>query len=208
MVESVDVSVDEWYRQADVYDSGAGDDTELGFAAFFLNRTNRSGILNARPIGGLNQTGKWLIDARFNREDLANRIRLISRYKNRVTISEQDGAQLLSEMIPDGKSKFFYVDPPYTDKGQDLYLNDLTWEDHRELAGILAGSDARWLVTYNCDRRILRELYPGHRCVRFEIKHTAQHQHIGSEFAIFSSNLVVETLDDLSVGDARFIRAG
>ena len=47
---------------------------ELGFAAFYLNRTNRSGILNAGVIGGKKQDGKWEMDARFNRDNLASRI--------------------------------------------------------------------------------------------------------------------------------------
>lgn len=36
----------------------------VGFATFFLNRTNRSGILNGGVIGGRDQTGPWKIDAR------------------------------------------------------------------------------------------------------------------------------------------------
>ena len=38
----------------------------LGFSAFFLNRTNRSGIIEgAGPIGGYTQTGKWKVDAQL-----------------------------------------------------------------------------------------------------------------------------------------------
>jgi DNA adenine methylase len=204
-IRSVEVSIGEWHRQGAIYRAGTGDDLDLGFATFFLNRTNRSGILNARPIGGLNQTGKWLIDARFNRTDLTERIELISRYRNRVTLTEQDGTELLREMLPNSRSTFFYVDPPYVDKGEELYFNDLHWDDHAALAKVLTDSGARWLVTYNCDERIPSDLYPANRCVRFDIKHTAQKQHVGSEFAIFSTNLVVDSLDGLSTGDARFV---
>lgn len=41
---------------------------EIGFATFFLNRTNRSGILKAGVIGGKAQLGKWKIDVRFNKK--------------------------------------------------------------------------------------------------------------------------------------------
>jgi hypothetical protein len=34
------------------------DDLEVGFATFFLNRTNRSGILNGGIIGGRDQVGR------------------------------------------------------------------------------------------------------------------------------------------------------
>jgi len=199
------LTIDEWHRQGEIYRSGVGDDLDLGFATFFLNRTNRSGILNARPIGGLDQTGKWLIDARFNRDNLTERVRLISRYRTRVTLVERDGIELLRELLPEGEDAFFYVDPPYTDKGEELYLNDLTWQDHSELADVLTSSDCRWLVTYNCDPRIPTDLYPASRCVQFDIKHTAQTQHVGAEYALFADALAVDSLDGLSTGEARFV---
>jgi DNA adenine methylase len=204
-IATVDLTIQEWHHQVEIYRSGMGDDLDLGFATFFLNRTNRSGILNARPIGGLNQTGKWLIDARFNRDDLIERIRLISRLRTRVTLLEQDGITLLGELLHQRAEAFFYVDPPYTDKGEDLYLNDLSWRDHAALADILKGSDMRWLATYNRDPRIPNELYPRNRCVQFDIKHTAQTQHLGSEYAIFADSVVVDSLDGLSTGEARFV---
>ena len=52
---------------------------EIGFAAFYLNRCNFSGVIKGGPIGGINQTGKWKIDARFNKEDLIRRIRNLKR---------------------------------------------------------------------------------------------------------------------------------
>ena len=55
--------------------------TVVGFSTFYLNRTNRSGILKAGVIGGKQQNGKWRIDARFNKNDLIQRIKKISRYK-------------------------------------------------------------------------------------------------------------------------------
>jgi len=206
-IASVDVTIDEWQEQAAIYRSGLGEDLDLGFATFFLNRTNRSGILTARPIGGLDQTGKWLVDARFNREDLIARVELISRYRSRVTLSERDGTVMLREILSSVPSAFFYIDPPYIDKGEDLYLNDLSWDDHVLLAGLLTGSKSRWLVTYNCDSRVHDDLYPDHRCIQFDIKHTAQRQHVGTELAIFAPSLVIGSLDNLSTGEVTFLTA-
>lgn len=207
LVQSADLTIDEWHRQVDIHRSSATNELDLGFATFYLNRTNRSGIMDAGPIGGLDQIGHWLLDARFNRDDLSHRIRTLSKYRNRVTISQQDGCELLSELLPDSRATFFYVDPPYVDKGRDLYLNDLTWCDHEKLAAVLQDNNARWLVTYNCDNRISNELYPGRRCVRFDIAHTAQHQHVGSELAIFADSLVLGSLEALSKGAVTFMSA-
>lgn len=204
-IAETDLTIDEWHRQGVIYRSGVGEDLDLGFATFFLNRTNRSGILNARPIGGLEQTGKWLIDARFNRDNLGDRIRTISRYRTRVTLHERDGVELLHDLVDDLPDAFYYVDPPYTDKGEELYLNDLAWHDHSDLAAVLTSSRIRWLVTYNCDPRIPEQLYPDNRCVQFDIKHTAQKQHVGTEYAIFADSLIVESLDGLSTGEAQYV---
>src|SRR5687768_6293734 len=50
----VPVTVREWWRQKEVYEArDLRRPFQLGFATFFLNRTNRSGIIhNGGPIGG------------------------------------------------------------------------------------------------------------------------------------------------------------
>ena len=77
---SVPLSVAEWESQREIYRRGdTSKEFELGFATFYLNRCNRSGVLfRAAPIGGHEQTGKWKIDARFNRAALAERVIAIS----------------------------------------------------------------------------------------------------------------------------------
>ena len=57
-VAEVELSVREWRKQKEIYRSADRRDyLPLGFATFYLNRTNHSGVLNAGPIGGLDQTG-------------------------------------------------------------------------------------------------------------------------------------------------------
>jgi DNA adenine methylase len=201
LVRTCRPSVDEWQIQHERYASKSGDDLELGFATFFLNRTNRSGILNARPIGGLDQQGKWLIDARYDAERLAERIRAVASYSTRVTVCEQDGIELTREVLADRRS-FIYADPPYLKKADDLYLNALTWKDHARLARYLRRGRG-WFLTYDQDDRVPTELYPGLRCASFEIAHTAAVQHVGREYGVFAKGLVVKSLKGLR--DATFI---
>src|SRR5882762_2892752 len=80
------VSMAEYFRQRDIYRNSQNDSRLVrGFATFFLNRCNRSGIiLNGGPIGGFSQTGKWKLNARFNKEELAQRCLKISEYSNRI----------------------------------------------------------------------------------------------------------------------------
>lgn len=195
LVLSCRPSIDEWHIQHERYARKSGGDVELGFATFFLNRTNRSGILSARPIGGLDQKGAWGIDARFDGERLTARIRAISRYASRVTVCEEDGIELTRRYLDDPQS-FIYADPPYLAKAEELYLNALTWDDHVRLADYL-GSGSGWFLTYDFDRRVPAKLYSQLRCASFEIAHTAAVQHVGREYAVFADDLVLPPLDGL-----------
>jgi DNA adenine methylase len=190
-----EVTVEEWRRQREVYLAEPEDDVDLGFALFFLNRTNRSGILDGRPIGGYDQTGRWKIDARFDREGLEKRLRALSQYGSRVTVCEVDGIDLIENHLTDPAS-FIYADPPYLGKGDHLYLDTLHWSDHVRLAELL-GKGGRWLLTYDADPRITDELYVGFPCARFSMTHSAAVQHVGLEYAVFAPTLDVPTLDGL-----------
>lgn len=48
------------------------------------------------------------------------------------------------------------------------------------------------MVTYDADDRVTKELYPDLRAARFGIAHTAGHQRLGDEIAIFSDECIVE----------------
>jgi DNA adenine methylase len=203
MIELAAVTVDNWHEQRDIYASRGSttDDLTLAFATFFLNRTNRSGILNARPIGGLGQSGPWKIDARFNRVRLGQRVRTLGRYRNRVTVCEEDGVALVARYL--GRRQFVYADPPYLVRGSDLYLDTLTWPDHQRLARLLTKSAGRWMVTYDQDERV-EALYPQLRRAEFAIAHTAAKPHVGKELAVFSDAVQIEDLSGLG-RDGAFI---
>ncbi|HTT94594.1 MAG TPA: DNA adenine methylase [Solirubrobacterales bacterium] len=194
------VTVAEWREQRQVYLSKPDDDVDLGFALFFLNRTNRSGILDGRPIGGYDQSGKWKIDARFDRGGLEARLDALSRYASRVTVTEMDGIDLIGEHLSDSES-FIYADPPYLGKGDHLYLDTLGWEDHVRLARLL-GRGGSWFLTYDADPRITEDLYADLRCAEFTMTHSAAVQHEGREYAVFAPSLTVPTLAGLGGGDS------
>jgi DNA adenine methylase len=197
-------SVEMWQRQRAIYEAARSDDAELGFATFFLNRTNRSGILNARPIGGLEQTGKWAMTARFDKDTLAERIRRLASYASRVTICEEDGVGLMERELGD-KDLFVYADPPYLVQGDDLYLDTFAWADHQRLAELLRSHKDGWLLTYDADPRIVDELYVGLRCAVFSTSHTAAVQHVGTEYAVFAPRLVIPSLEWLGSQPAEFV---
>ena len=205
-VERAVITLDNWEQARRVFQNPfEQDDLELGFATFFLNRCNRSGILTARPIGGINQSGKWKMDARFNRTDLAERVRRLGQYRRRVEVSQLDGLEFMRTLQPLGKDAFAYVDPPYIVQGENLYLDSLSYDDHRLLAAELRTSPTPWMLTYDVSERVTEDLYSGLRMARFDIAHTAQRQHIGSEIVVFSANIDVNSIQLLKGANASWV---
>lgn len=196
-VSNTPVTVKEWERQKKVYKAAdTSDRLSLGFATFFLNRTNRSGILNAGPIGGKQQLGEWKIDARYNKQNLIEKIKLIGLYSDRITVLNEDGVDVIERHVKDPKS-FFYVDPPYFVKGADLYLNAFKLKDHHRLATSLnKHRKAKWILSYDNEKDILN-LYPNRECRTFDLRYSAHHNSkIGSELMIFSDAVNMNIVDE------------
>jgi DNA adenine methylase len=205
-IEAARVDLDYWHEARAVFSAPQShSDAELGFATFYLNRCNRSGILGARPIGGLNQDGRWKIDARFNRQALADRVRRLGQYRRRVQISQLDARDFLRQVEPFGNNVFLYVDPPYVSQGEGLYLDSLSYDDHKELADQLTESSMPWLLTYDVAARVTESLYCGLRTAQFNIAHTAQRQHVGRELAVFGPTLEVSGINIIAGANARWV---
>ena len=123
LVQTVPLTIDEWRKQKQIYnDQNKKYSLELGFATFYLNRTNRSGILEAGPIGGYKQIGNYLMDARYNREALIERIKKIAKYKSHIHLYNKDIESFIKNYLPKyQQNAFVYFDPPYYNKGKELY---------------------------------------------------------------------------------------
>lgn len=167
------LNVEEWRHQKAIYQAAdESDPLTLGFALFYLNRTNRSGILNAGPIGGVNQNGNYKIDARFNRDQLAERVAGIGSLASRIVVLSLDGMSVVQRYITD-PSAFVYIDPPYVDMGGSLYLNAFTHRDHADLSGKLdLQPDGNWVVTYD-PSDFIRQLYQHHDVREYQLSYSA-----------------------------------
>ena len=156
------ITVTEWRKQREVYHMKPDNILQLGFATFFLNRCNRSGILLANPIGGLHQKGKYKIDARFNKKKLHIKIQEIADRKDAIKIFNLDAVELLKKLKKKHRNRKFliYFDPPYYKKGELLYLNHYHHDDHKKLSRHIQKCSFPWLLSYDNQPEII-DIYNG-----------------------------------------------
>ena len=185
MLSKTRVSMAEWHRQRDTYRScGRLSRLRRGFSAFYLNRCNRSGIImNGCPIGGVMQSGKWKLNARFNKSNLQRRCEKVAEYHDRVHVSGHDGIEFIENHEAD--CTLFFIDPPYFAKGKTLYLNALNEEYHAALAARLKSmATAAWVLTYD-DCPEVRRIYRGWAAIRpFSLRYVASERRSGKEVLI------------------------
>ncbi len=190
-IKRTEVTIKEWKRQKVIYFSTKSE-RKLAFATLFLNRTNRSGIMNGGPIGGVSQSGKWKIDARFNKKTIIERLKKIKKFKNKIEVCNLEGVEFLwkLEQRKNAKQYFIFLDPPYFQKGQSLYLNHYNEKDHEKLSAFLESSSfKKWMMTYD-DVPYIKNLYMDMQTKGFLIQHNAYKSKVGREVMIFPKNFV------------------
>lgn len=175
------ITIDEWRKQRDIYRrQNLKSKLALGYAAFFLNRTNRSGIIKgAGVIGGLDQTGNYKIDCRYNVEDLSKRIKRIHKYRDRIHLTNLDAIDFLTfcnKKLPEKSLTF--IDPPYYKKGADLYTSFYEDGDHIDLSELVLKLNRPWIMTYD-DVTAIRDLYKARRQYCFDINYSLQRVETG-----------------------------
>jgi DNA adenine methylase len=207
-IRKTPVTIEQWRLQKDIFANAEHHSLlDLGFATFFLNRTNRSGILRGGVIGGNRQRGKWGIDARYDKEALVVRIERIARYANRITLYNSDAAELMRSLVPELPSRtLIYADPPYFSQGRRLYDTHYLPKDHEEVARLMRSNDRQpWVVSYD-DQPEIRSLFSGLRRVAYNLRYTAAESHQGSELIFLSNSLTVAPTAISLLGEGAVMR--
>lgn len=194
-VLTTDASI-ELFRQAKLDANSDESDTYLrGLSTFLLNRWCRSGYIDGGAIGGNDQTGKYKIDCRFNKETLTRNIRKIGDLTAAGKIEFVDSQDAIDFILSrkGNAGEFLYVDPPYVKKGAACYRKGV---DHRRLADVLTGefADRDWLLSYDdCDE--VREMYDGCRFDTLSITYSNNTQTRGKT-------------DEVLIRPSRYVDAG
>lgn len=188
-VSVVPLTIEEWKRQREIYfNHNKKYSFELGFATFYLNRTNRSGIIKGGVIGGIEQSGEWKIDARFNRKTLIDRIKKIAKNKSKIHVYNKDIKPFLEKFVPKYEGNtFIYFDPPYYNKGKQLYLNFFDYDDHIRIGKLISDTvNSDWIITYD-DEPEIEKIYKNYCVKRIGLNYSVAEKKKANELVIFKS---------------------
>ncbi len=204
-IEETPVTMDTWRMQREIQlaeNKNTVDLLSLGFSTFFMNRTNRSGIIKAGVIGGFDQTGSYKIDARYKKEELIGRIRRISAYADRIELHNEDAVDLISRISKiTPQNTIMYLDPPYYKKGRGLYMNYYNDSDHKTIRDVITNVNTiRWIVSYD-NSTFIKSLYEDFRSQEFYLNYSANNNGKGTEVIFFSNNCIVseEALANINI---------
>ncbi|EKN6223196.1 DNA adenine methylase [Yersinia enterocolitica] len=194
------LNIDEWKKHREVVRHPSEHSIfDVGFSTFYLNRTNRSGVLTGGVIGGLSQEGEWKIGARFPHSELINRVELIASKKDGIFIYNKDAEQFFADevsLFP--TNTFMYCDPPYFEKASGLYLNYYKQEDHERIANTIQNiHNVKWIVSYDGVKNIL-DYYNDRKMFLYQLQYNVAKVYKGSEVFIFSDDMVIPRDSSLS----------
>ena len=190
-IASASLTIREWDRQKEILRRQSEFDlSEVGFATFFLNRCNRSGILSGGIIGGRAQEGPWKIDARFPRNELMRRVEAIAHFAKSIHLSNFDAEVFIHRVVPKMRQEaLVYCDPPYFHKADRLYLNSYSVSDHVRIAKVIQSELCRpWLVSYD-EAPEIAKAYGKRKTFHYSLQYNAGVAYKGSELFIASDEL-------------------
>lgn len=199
-IKKIPLTVDEWDRQHLIYTNRCNKYSyDLGLATFYLNRTNRSGIIKGGMIGGRDQSGPWKMDARFNRQHLIERIEKIAENKEKIVIYNKDIRSFISNYLPKYQNDaLVYFDPPYYNKGKQLYLNFFNHNDHVDIENLLHNNVlCDWILTYD-DAPEIEEIYSSANIYKFDLSYSATKRRTANELMMFKNTIDVPSNIEMS----------
>jgi DNA adenine methylase len=199
LIQNAKLTKKEWLKQKEIQNrKEKANLLELGFSTFYLNRTNRSGIINAGMMGGVNQDGNYLMDCRFNKIELIERIKKIAKKRNQIRLYKKDAIKLIDKIQNESldNNLIFYFDPPYYLKASSLYMNHYADENHKMVSDkIKSIKNIKWIVSYDNVLQI-QTLYSDCKKKEYSFKHTAYNSRLGQEILFFSPSINEPKIDN------------
>ena len=192
LIKNEPITIENWHKHKTILKNKENEPNllKLGFSMLYLNRTNRSGILNAGVIGGLKQDGNYKLDCRFNKDKIIEKIKLIGEMRDRIELYNMDVNKFVTTVVPKVDNSFTFFDPPYYHKGKSLYPEFFTETDHIALRNTIEKCmmNKNWIVTYdNADE--IKNLYSDYVIEEFSMHHLAANKGQATEIMIYSNGV-------------------
>lgn len=136
---------------------------EIGFKKLAIHQISYSGLgtKSGGPLGGENQKSKYKIDCRWSPKYICEKAsKLNKKFLELKSIYDEMCTNLdFSTLITANHcDALIYLDPPYFDKGNDLYQHGFNNSDHNRLADMLKTSRHQWVLSYD-DCPEIRKMY-------------------------------------------------
>ncbi|OAI84209.1 DNA methyltransferase [Exiguobacterium sp. KKBO11] len=203
LIENAKFTIEEWKIQKSIQKNKNNEPLiSLGYSTLYLNRTNRSGIINAGVIGGKEQLGQYKMNCRFNKNELIQKVKIISRYKSKILLYNKDAIEFIKHNITKTKNSFTFFDPPYYCKGKALYTNFYEHVDHVDLATSIEKYlvNKKWILTYDYSSEI-EKLYKKYENFIYKLNYSLANSGQGKEYIIFSNQISSKNIEDYLILD-------
>ncbi len=136
---------------------------DLAFKKIVIHQISYSGLgtRSGGPIGGKLQQSKYTVDCRWSPKHIIKKTNILqnlfSNFNNLCT--SIDYSDLITKEVNDKThSVLIYLDPPYFDKGGQLYQFSFSEQDHINLSLLLKNTNHSWVLSYD-DCPEIRDLY-------------------------------------------------
>lgn len=185
-IREYEPEVDDFYEFKDFFLNqnlkGKKSKTELidiAFKKIVIHQTSYSGLgeKSGSPLGGKEQKSDYKIDCRWSPDYLCKKIDRIGKLLKEVKVSggkcgNYDFEKFFGRLK---RESVIYLDPPYYVKGGELYLKDMSHEDHERLAEFLNGTHHQWILSYD-DCEEIRNFYDGQNIEQIEMNYSIAKQ--------------------------------
>ncbi len=123
----------------------------------------------------MKQDGCYRINSRYNKATSIAKIESIAEHADSLELFNLDGMSFLKLLKRQHRNRKFliYFDPPYYQKGPELYLNHFNHENHKMLRDGILKCPFPWVLSYDNHEEILN-LYKDRDCslYRNQLRHT------------------------------------
>jgi DNA adenine methylase len=134
----------------------------LGFKKLAIHQISYSGLgtKSGGPLGGRDQKSNYKIDCRWSPDYICKQIDKLNIFLGEFEVRNGGCTSLDFEQVLAYQEKpaILYLDPPYYDKGGELYQCSFSTKDHQRLANILKKSSHQWVLSYD-DCPEIRSIY-------------------------------------------------